>query len=327
MWILDEIQLPLQYAWKISRNSADSKTNFIVRYTRNGFRSRAEVAPNIRYGETPESIKAAFKSYMETSANQIPDEAGIGAVLDMHALPSALRFGMEAAYVHWQASSIGKDINDILGIERPFRLPTSYSFPIMETSLLHGFWEKHLLSRFEKLKVKVNADNALDMLKAIRKFSDQPLLIDANESWQSASEVMKFIAEAKDLNVELIEQPLPADNWAEAKALKKLSPLPVFADEAFTLHPDMNLIKECYHGVNMKLMKAGGYMNGIKLLNEAREAGLKTMVGCMIETSLGISSALRLCANVDYVDLDGFMILKEEPYGLIKEEDGMLEFA
>jgi L-alanine-DL-glutamate epimerase-like enolase superfamily enzyme len=106
--------------------------------------------------------------------------------------------------------------------------------------------------------------------------------------------------------------------------LKKHTPFALMADESVTHEADFDLIQNQFHGVNMKLMKAGGYLSGIKILNETRKRGMKTMIGCMVETSLGISSAIRLCTGIDFIDLDGSLILKEDPFGLIREQDGIL---
>jgi L-alanine-DL-glutamate epimerase-like enolase superfamily enzyme len=107
--------------------------------------------------------------------------------------------------------------------------------------------------------------------------------------------------------------------------LKKTCPFDLIADESIEDQGDFDFLKTQFHGVNMKLMKAGGYLNGLKILNSAREKGLKTMVGCMIESSLGIYSAYNLASNVDYLDLDGFIIIKDDPFNLLVEENGYIK--
>jgi L-Ala-D/L-Glu epimerase len=118
---------------------------------------------------------------------------------------------------------------------------------------------------------------------------------------------------------------MPAGMDDEYMYVKKQSPFLLVADESVCDHADFGELKHQFHGINMKLMKAGGYINGLRLLNEAVKHNMHTMVGCMIETSLGISSAMNLCAGVEFVDLDGFMIVKDEPFGLIRETNGTLE--
>ncbi len=117
---------------------------------------------------------------------------------------------------------------------------------------------------------------------------------------------------------------MPARKATEYQFLKKNSLYPVFADESVTDQPDFSSLRHQFHGINMKLMKAGGYLNGLRILQETQKQGLLPMIGCMVETSLGIWSAMQLCAGIRYADLDGFLILKDEPLGLVKEQDGNL---
>jgi L-alanine-DL-glutamate epimerase-like enolase superfamily enzyme len=106
--------------------------------------------------------------------------------------------------------------------------------------------------------------------------------------------------------------------------LKKQSPFELIADESVTNHIDIEEIALQFHGVNMKLMKAGGYFKGIKILQDAKKQGLKTMIGCMVETSLGIFSAINLCNDINYIDLDGHFLIENEPFNMVSEKNGRL---
>ena len=108
--------------------------------------------------------------------------------------------------------------------------------------------------------------------------------------------------------------------------LKKYSPFVLFGDESITDEADFMLLPKMFDGINVKLMKAGGYLNAVRLLKEAKKAGMKTMIGCMVETTLAISSGLNLCALADYADLDSFLVVKNEPFGLVREEGGVIAF-
>jgi L-alanine-DL-glutamate epimerase-like enolase superfamily enzyme len=125
----------------------------------------------------------------------------------------------------------------------------------------------------------------------------------------------------------LIEQPMPAAMKDEALYIKKYSTFPVFADESVIADVDFDYISSAFDGINMKLMKAGSYRNGISILKEARRLKMKTMIGCMVETTLGIGSGLRLESLADYIDLDSYLLLKDEPFHLVKEEEGILSLA
>ena len=156
-------------------------------------------------------------------------------------------------------------------------------------------------------------------LKLISTISNQPLIIDANEAYTNADDVISFMQQIHQYNIVLMEQPMPASCVDDYIAVKKANLFPIMADESICDDADFDLLTEQFNCVNMKLMKAGGYLNGMRIINEARARGLKTMIGCMVETSLGINSALQLCANVNYADLDGFLIVKKEPYQLVAE--------
>jgi L-alanine-DL-glutamate epimerase-like enolase superfamily enzyme len=113
----------------------------------------------------------------------------------------------------------------------------------------------------------------------------------------------------------------------ESIYLKKHFPFTLFADESVTDKADFSQLKLMFDGINVKLMKAGGYFNALQLLKGAKANKLKTMIGCMVETTLGISSGMHLCSLADYADLDSFLVVKNEPFGLLKEEDGVLHLV
>jgi L-Ala-D/L-Glu epimerase len=235
-----------------------------------------------------------------------------------------LRFGIESAYVHFVCNQNDITVTDFLGIQHPLKVATSFSLPIMPADEIAAFYLTHHLARFKRLKLKVNAEHAHDLLQALTAVSSQPLIIDANEGWTNPEALIAFMQELKPYNIDAIEQPMPAGMEAEYVHVKKHAPFLLIADESVCHHADFHTLQHQFHGINMKLMKAGGYLNGLRLLNEAVKHDMHTMVGCMIETSLGISSAMNLCAGIEFVDLDGFMIVKDEPFTMVKEANGEL---
>ncbi|MFN4972837.1 MAG: enolase C-terminal domain-like protein [Bacteroidota bacterium] len=324
-WNIEWLRLDLRYTWKISRNASDFKENAVISVKHGEWTGIGEVAPNIRYNETRETIQQAFDRFKSAAENRIHDLQDLEHLLSELKLPNALRFGVESAFIHMLCHAEKTSVHTLLNIEKADKLPTAYSFPIMETAELQSFYENENLSRFPMLKVKINRQNAQETLDAIGAFATAPLIIDANESFHSADEVAAFMNTLTRLNVACIEQPMPSHLSDEYKKLKPNSPYLLMADESVCDDADFDEIALQFHGVNMKLMKAGGYLNGLRILHEARKRKLKTMVGCMIETSLGISSAMNVSAAVDIVDLDGFLILKHDPFNLIHEEHGFLK--
>jgi L-alanine-DL-glutamate epimerase-like enolase superfamily enzyme len=323
-WQIQQIKLELKYTWKISRNASDVKLNSIITVGKGKYKGIGEVAPNIRYNETPEIIASEFQRFLNAQPEKVHDLHDLENVLNELQLPNALRFGIESAYIHYLCFADQTDIYTFLGIQKPLAVHTAFSLPIMDVKDIEPFYTQNNLQRFAHLKVKVNAENAQELLSEINRITKQPLIVDANESWKDPDAVITFLETLKPFNIELIEQPLPSLMVEEYKYLKPKSPYILMADESICADANFEELKQQFHGVNMKLMKAGGYLNGLRLLNEAVKHQMHTMVGCMVETTLGISSAFHLCAGVQFVDLDGFLIIKDEPFELIKEENGLL---
>jgi len=179
-----------------------------------------------------------------------------------------------------------------------------------------------------KLKVGVPDDQAI--LAALREVSPiKPVRVDANEGWLTREEALRRIEWlAQDGHIQFIEQPMPATTPPRDLVwLKERSPLPILADESYHTAKDLAHCAECFHGVNVKLVKTGGLSGGFTALKAARDAGLKTMIGCMIETSILISAAAHLAELCDYLDIDGNLLTTNDPFSGVSAERGILSFA
>jgi L-alanine-DL-glutamate epimerase-like enolase superfamily enzyme len=322
-WSIQELKLSLKYSWKISRNESSYKRNFIITVTDGNIASSGEVAPNVRYGETPELILEKFKQIQSqlTSINTLND---LTQIIDNQSLLNSLRFGIESAFIHYLSRKNNIPVFQQLGVKKPGEVYTSYTLPIMEPGKVKDFIIEHSLLRFSYLKIKINQENGAGLMDEVLKVSHVPLRIDANEAWQDVDSLLLFMEKYKRKNIQFFEQPLPSSMKEEYKYLKKQSPFELVADESVTNHVDLEEIASQFHGINMKLMKAGGYFNGIKILQDASKQGLKTMIGCMVETSLGIFSAINLCNDINYIDLDGYFLIENEPFNMVSERDGRL---
>ncbi|MGV3540361.1 MAG: dipeptide epimerase [Rufibacter sp.] len=323
-WHLETRELALRYTWKISRNASDVKNNLFVTVGDGKTQGRGEAAPNVRYGETPELLNQQFASLTANGLDQVGTVEELQQLTKQVEVLPALRFALESAFIHYICRKNNLRVTDFLGVKPVSPVPTAYSYPIMDPGKIAAFTQEHGLGRFEYLKVKVNQESGLDMMAEVARVTSKPLMVDANEAWQDPDSMILFMEKLKQYSIIMIEQPMPSALSEEYLYLKKHTPFDLFADESVTDHADWDLLKQQFHGVNMKLMKAGGYLNGLSILNKSREAGLKTMIGCMMETSMGIWSAIQLAHGVDLLDLDGMLIVKDEPFGLVKEQDGRL---
>lgn len=321
---LEKIHLPLKVNWKLSRNQTTWKENFIVHLETELGEFRSEVAPNIRYGETVEKIETQFNLWKaETSIDNLVNAHLLEVELNKVTLFHSLRFGLESAFLSYYAKKEGKTLSDYLDLPPVLPLSTSYSVPIMPIEEIFDYIFP--LKRFQSLKVKVNAETGLEMLQEISRYTQVKLRVDGNEAWKDFDQFMRFQEALKDMNIELIEQPFPSSMEEEYRQLKKSSPYVLLADESIEDVGDFSELSRQFHAVNIKLMKTGSLIKARDLLLEAKKHKMKAMIGCMIETSLGISYGTLFGGMVDYVDLDGFLLLKEDPFHLVKELEGVLE--
>jgi len=322
-WSIQELTLHLKYNWKISRNESSFKKNFIITVSDGNIFASGEVAPNIRYGETPAGIQEQFNK-INPQLSFINTLSELIQLINNESLVNSLKFGIESAFVHYQAKKHAIPVYTELGLPQPGPVYTSYTLPIMEPGKVKGFMNEHNLLRFKYLKVKINKDSGLDLLKEIASITNKPLRIDANEAWQDVDDLLVFMEKCHPFPIEFFEQPMPAALEQEYHYLKNTSPYELIADESVTDYAEMKKIASQFHGVNMKLMKAGGYLKGIEILKNAKNEGLKTMIGCMVETSLGIFSAINLCNDLNYIDLDGHFLIENEPFNIVSEREGRL---
>ena len=324
VWTIDVLHLDLRYTWKISRNATDFKKNLIVTVTDGTHIGKGEAAPNVRYGESPESCSQEFDRFIKSLPDQLEDISQLHYAMKIANTSHALSFAIESAYIHYSGKKNNQSVAEQLKIVPHGQVPTSYTIPIMETGKIKLFYAENNLGRFPFIKLKVNVDDAFESLNHLLSFSENPIMVDANEAFKDVEECIRWLEKIKKMPLVFVEQPLPSEMKEESIYLKKHCPFPLMADEAVTDQADFEWLKRSFDGINMKLMKAGGYLNGLRLLNEAKANNMRTMIGCMVETTLGISSAMNLCSLVDYADLDSFILLKDEPFGLIDEKNGVL---
>ncbi len=178
---------------------------------------------------------------------------------------------------------------------------------------------------YRYFKVKLNGENDKQNIETIRSVTNKPIAIDVNQGWKDKQFALEMIEWLSDKNVLFIEQPLPKENWDDAHWLFERSPLPIFADESIQRFPDIEKMKDCFHGINIKLMKCTGLFEANKMIKRARELNLKLLIGCMSETSCAISAAAQLSPLVDFADLDGALLIKNDLFEGVKFKNGKIE--
>jgi L-alanine-DL-glutamate epimerase-like enolase superfamily enzyme len=318
-------ELPLRYEWKLSRNSSISKTNGFLKATFLQFEGFGEAAPNIRYQETPERLQQEFNQLIPNLEVDFEHTTWATFVKSLRVC-TALKMALDMAFQNLQAAISNKSLSEHLGIKPVASREICYTIPVMRPELIESFIQKENLNRFSWLKIKVNQELAMPMINEVLKHFFGQIAIDGNEAWTHQEAVLEFTQKLPKDRILFLEQPFPAALRDEYEWLGKHSEIPIWGDESVLDQSEPEFWKKSFKGINVKLMKAGSLENAIYLLNEARKIGLKTMVGCMVETSLGISAALSLGSLADYMDLDGFLVLQSEPFALVKEENGIVAF-
>lgn len=175
-------------------------------------------------------------------------------------------------------------------------------------------------------KIKLGTKDDIDIIKSLRKNSTAIFRVDANCAW-TATETIKNAIILKKLGVEFIEQPLAKDDWKGMKEVYQKSVLPIIADESCQVESDVEKCHQHFHGINIKLMKCGGFTPAIRMIKKAKSLNMSVMCGCMTESSIGISAIAHLLPYLDYVDMDGALLLKEDPAKGVKIENGKAIFS
>lgn len=323
--------LRLTHRWTIaSRQGADHDRVVIVELTDDeGLTGLGEAAPSSTYGESPESAMA-FLRKVNAADLSFDDLRGSTAYLDTVAPGElAARCGLNVALADGASKRAGKPLCEFLGLGfREGRHLTSFSIGIDSPGMIR---QKTLAATdYPILKLKVGAARDGENLAALREVAPaKPVRVDANEAWATREEALERIEWlAKDGGIQFVEQPMPAGSEPKDLAwLKGRSPLPIFADESYHDARDAAKCAECFHGVNVKLVKTGGVTAAQEALAAARAAGLKTMIGCMIETSILITAGAHLAELADYLDLDGNLLITNDPYVGVSADGGVLSFA
>ena len=297
----------LLFPWKIARGVSTFKNIYFIQVDE---QLVGETAFNVRFGETEEIIEERFAAAQEGEENDIPN---------------SLRAGLSSAHLWWEAKNSSKEAWQVLELPRPSPVSTSFSVPILEVSQLGVFFQQYHLRRFSVIKLKIGRDtNVQELLSEAACHYAGSFRLDFNESRDDVAALLLELKGLERFPIELVEQPFASAKDHLYRELLAKSPFPVFLDESITDQlPDSSLVKYC-HGINFKLMKSGGPYQLKAQVLRAQELGLKTMLGCMVETTLGISQAMLFSGLIEKFDLDGFLFLKDEPFHLVQERDGVI---
>ena len=305
----------------ISRGASDAAEVVDVELRHGGVSGFGEAAPIERYDESPASALA----FLEDAGELVRDDPfafeEIEARLRERPGEQAAKAAIDAALHDLCGKLVGLPAWRLLGLRREGP-PTSWTIWLGDPDDMARRAER-VQGRFKRLKLKLGAGDGLDVdrVRAVRGVTDVPLQVDVNEAW-SLEQSLEALPQLAELGVQYCEQPLPAGD-PDGPELKRRSPLPIYVDEDCHTLDDVAFCAERAHGLTVKLAKSGGIREAVRMAHAGRALGLGLMLGCMNESGLAVAAGAACASLFDHVDLDGNLLLVEDPWPGVELVDGV----
>ena len=327
---LHHFELATRHPFTIARGTRTSQRTLIVELEEEGVRGYGEAGESNFYGATLENMTAAVEAarpIIERQSLRQNEPAELWQFLiterpELKANSFALSAIDIAEHDLW-GKLRGAPLWKLWGLDLDRCPPSDYTIGIDTVATMLAKLRE--FPGFPVYKIKLGGGRDLETLQALRRETDARFRVDANCAW-TAAEAIETSFVLLELGVEFIEQPLPREEWAAMERVYRESALPVIADESCRTEEDVARCAGVFHGVNVKLSKCGGLTPARRMLAHARELGLKTMIGCFTECSVGISAAAQLLPLTDYADLDGALLLAEDPAAGVMIDRGRVVF-
>ncbi|HET7743585.1 MAG TPA: dipeptide epimerase [Gaiellaceae bacterium] len=315
------VRLQLAERFVIARDATDVADVVHVALTHEGVTGYGEAAPIERYGESPASAKAFLEEHGALVGDDPFALEEIGERLGSVPGEQAAKAALDAALHDLQGKLLNKPVWQLLGLPRAGP-PTSWTIWLGDPDDMARRAEGAVRA-FRRLKLKLGGADGLDVerVRAVRSVTDLPLQVDVNE-WWSLDEALDALPRLAELGVEYCEQPLEAGDDG-GRELRERSPVPIYVDEDCHTLADVAACAEIAHGINIKLAKSGGIREAIRMAHAARALRLGVMLGCMLESGLGIAAGCCVAPLCDHIDLDGNLLLSEDPCPGVELRDGV----
>jgi L-alanine-DL-glutamate epimerase-like enolase superfamily enzyme len=323
--IIRVYELPLKHRFTISRQSFDTKRTLIVELKDGEFSGYGEASENPYYHKTIEDMVEDLMNCRETIENagrESPEDFWSKMQVPLRDNMFAL-CALDIAYNDLNARRKGKKLYELWNLDIRNNPLSNYTLGI---DTIERMVSKMHEKPWPVYKIKLGTDQDLEIVRALRSQTDSVFRIDANCAWD-AETALENAQELAKLGVEFIEQPLPREDVEGNLFLFKKSPLPIIADESCQVEEDVLRCHSQFHGVNIKLVKCGGLTPARRMLKQAHTLGMKKMVGCMTESSVGISAIAHLLPLLDYVDMDGATLLAEDIAEGVTLRNGMAVYS
>jgi L-alanine-DL-glutamate epimerase-like enolase superfamily enzyme len=318
------VRLNLRHAWTTTMSSSEYRETLYVRFRAQGVTGRGEGAPIVRYHESAQTAERAVQSVAEYLKTADPWQFSkvLGEVFRRIDGEWAAKAAIDIALLDWVGQKVGLPLYRYFGLDARDAPVTTFSIGMDKPEVVRQ--KVREAEAFPVLKIKVGLDSDEEMMASVRAATSKPLRVDANEGWKSREEARRKIQWLETQGVEFIEQPMPAAMIDDIRWLRGQVRLPIFADEA-CLHPqDIPRLATAYDGVNIKIDKCGGMLEAYRMIQIARALGLKVMLGCMVSSSVAVTAAAHLSPLADYADLDGNLLISNDPFRGVRVERGKL---
>lgn len=318
--------LRLKHTFTIARGGRDISPVVIVELEHDGIVGYGEAAPSSRYGESVDTV-IAFLTRLDLSRYDDPFhlESILTYVQNVADGNTAAKAAVDLALHDWIGKKLGMPLHRYWGLDKTRTPLTSFTIGIDSPKIIEE--KVREAEAYPLLKVKLGGDNDEEIIRTIRRVTKKTLRVDANEGWKSREVAVDRIRWLEQEGIEFIEQPMPASDLAGTAWVRERVNLPLIADESSMRLHDVPKLQGAFDGINIKLMKCTGLREAQRMVNAARACGMKIMLGCMIESSIGISAAAQLSPLVDFADLDGNVLITNDPFDGVRSLDGTLQLT
>ena len=318
------IRLYLKHTWTTVMSSSNFRDTLHVQYGRDGLVGYGEGAPIQRYNETPQTAKYAVETVRGLLEDSDPAQFArmMAQIFKRIDGQYAAKAAIDIALMDWTGQKLGVPLYRYFGLDPKDAPITTFSIGIDNPETTKAKVEE--ADEYPVLKIKVGLDSDEATIAAVRAVTKKPLRVDANEGWTDKEVAVRKINWLETQGVEFVEQPMPADRIEDTRWVRSRVHIPIIADESCLHAADIAKVKDAFDGINVKLDKAGGILEAYNMIRIAKSFGMKTMLGCMVSSSCTVTAAAHLSPLVDYADLDGNLLISNDPFVGVTVREGKL---